>query len=195
MYSLLLKLKKNLFSIIICIFLFLLLFFSKTNLIASKNGLILWATCIVPSLFPFFVAIELLNNTTIPNLFGKIFSKFMNPIFNVPGEGAYAFVMGVICGYPTGAKIIGDFYSNNFCTKSEAERMLAFTNNSGPLFVLGTVGVTFFGNTEIGFLLLITHLLSAVTVGITFGIISRFFRYKIYSYQHKAQFSYLQKIK
>ena len=52
--------------------------------------------------------------------------------------------------------------------------MLSFTNNSGPLFIIGTVGVTLFGNSTIGFLLLITHILACITVGILLGIIDRF---------------------
>ena len=47
-------------------------------------------------------------------------------------------------------------------TKEEAERMLAFSNNSGPLFILGTVGITLFANSTIGFLLLITHILAFI---------------------------------
>lgn len=172
------RLRQNIIPLFICLFIILLLMFSKTSLIASKDGLILWATCIVPTLFPFFVATELLNSTNIPTYIGKVFSKFMKPLFNVPGEGAYAFIMGVICGYPTGAKIVSNFYNSNIFTKSEAERLLAFTNNSGPLFIIGTVGVSFFGNTEIGFLLLITHLLSSIIIGFLFGLISRYLDFK-----------------
>lgn len=178
MYNFFIKIKRNIIPLFICVFIILLLTFSKTNLIASKNGLILWATCIVPSLFPFFVATELLNSTNIPTYIGRIFSKFMRPLFNVPGEGAYAFIMGIICGYPTGAKIVSNFYNNNIFTKTEAERLLAFTNNSGPLFIVGTVGASFFGNTEIGFLLLFTHLLSSIIVGIFFGLISRYMDFR-----------------
>lgn len=178
MYNFLIKIKQNIIPLFICLFIILLLTFSKTNLVASKNGLILWATCIVPSLFPFFVAAELLNSTNIPTYIGKLFSKFMKPLFNVPGEGAYAFIMGIICGYPTGAKIVSNFYNTNVFTKSEAERLLAFTNNSGPLFIISTVGVSFFGNTEIGLLLLFTHLLSSIIVGILFGLISRYIDFK-----------------
>ncbi len=63
----------------------------------------------------------------------------MKPIFNVPGIGAYAFIMGIISGYPVGAKIVTEFRKNGECSKAEAERLLAFTNNSGPLFIIGTV--------------------------------------------------------
>ena len=63
----------------------------------------------------------------------------MRPLFNVPGESAYAFIMGLISGYPVGAKIVTDLRKTNLCSKDEGERMLCFTNNSGPLFIIGTV--------------------------------------------------------
>lgn len=65
------------------------------------------------------------------------------------GVGAYAFIMGIISGYPVGAKIVTEFRKNGDCSKAEAERLLAFTNNSGPLFIIGTIGVSMFGNTLI----------------------------------------------
>ena len=76
--------------------------------------------------------------------------------------------MGIISGYPVGAKIISTFRNNNLCTKEEGERLITFTNNSGPLFILGTVGISMFCDTCIGILLLITHLLSCFTVAFIF---------------------------
>ena len=95
----------------------------------------------------------------------------MRPLFNVPGEGAFAFLMGLISGYPVGAKIVSNFMEQGIVTKQEAERLLAFTNNSGPLFIIGTVGITLFGSTTIGLLLFVTHILACITV----GIVLRFF--------------------
>lgn len=171
-----LLLKRNSFTIIFGLFLIFLILFSKNNLTATKEGLTLWSTCVIPSLFPFFIATELLNYTNIASMFGKFLSKFMKPIFNIPGEGAYAFIMGIISGYPVGAKIVTEFYLNGICTKNEAERMLAFTNNSGPLFIIGTVGILLFGNSTIGILLFITHILSSITVGCILGICSRIYK-------------------
>lgn len=168
--------RKNILTIFFSFFMIFLILFSKNNLSAAKDGLALWASCVVPSLFPFFIATELLNYTNIANIFGKIFSFIMKPLFNIPGEGSYAFVMGIISGYPIGAKIVTNFYSNGICTKNEAERMLAFTNNSGPLFIIGTVGILLFGNTTIGILLFITHLLSSISVGIVLGVGSRIYK-------------------
>ena len=100
----------------------------------------------------------------------------MKPLFNVSGKGAFPFIMGIISGYPTGAKIVSDFRKNNICTKVECERLLAYTNNSGPLFIIGTVGSSLFLSTEIGILLLITHIFGTLTVGIIF----RFYKNNYY---------------
>ena len=162
------KLKKYILPVTFLLFTITLIMFSKSNIIAVKSGLDLWINNIVPSLFPFFIAVDLLNNTFLPRLVGKLFHKVMKPLFNVPGIGAYALFMGIISGYPVGAKIVTDLRNNNLCTKEEAERLITFTNNSSPLFILGTVGITLFNDTSIGILLLITHILACFTVAFIF---------------------------
>lgn len=162
------SIRRNILSIVLVLFTISLVIFSRSNLESAKIGLALWANNVVPSLFPFFIATELLSHTNVVSIIGRYFNKFMKPIFNVPGEGAFAFIMGIISGYPTGAKIVVDLREKGICTKTEAERLLAFTNNSGPLFILGTVGVSLFGNTSIGLLLLISHILAGFTVGFLF---------------------------
>ena len=161
-------LKKNFSAILFLIFTLCILFFSKNNLIAVKSGLALWATSVVPSLFPFFVSTELLMHTNIIKILSFFLTPMMKPLFNIRGEGSFAFIMGIISGYPVGAKIATNFREKNICSKEECERLLSFTNNSGPLFIIGTVGILMFKNTTIGILLFITHLLSCVTVGIIF---------------------------
>ena len=76
--------------------------------------------------------------------------------------------MGIISGYPMGAKIVSNLKSQGIFTNEEAERLLAFTNNSGPLFIIGTIGIGLFKNTTIGILLFITHILACLTVAFLF---------------------------
>ena len=168
MKVLFINIKKNVISIMFFLFTICLIIFSKSNIQAVKNSLNIWFNNIIPSLFPFFIATELLNHTNIPRIIGNMFNKIMRPIFNVPGIGAYALIMGIISGYPVGAKIVTNFRNQNLCTKEEAERLITFTNNSGPLFILGTVGITLFYDSSIGLLLLFTHILACITVGIIF---------------------------
>ena len=162
------KLKNLIIPFLFILFAISLILFSSSNLLAARNGLELWANSVIPSLFPFFVATELLSYTPFINIVGKYVNKFMKPLFNVRGEGSFAFIMGIISGYPVGAKIACNLRNSNICTKEECERLLAFTNNSGPLFIIGTVGIGMFGNSTIGVLLLITHILACISVGIVF---------------------------
>ena len=162
------KLKRNFIPLLFFVFMLCLIFFSKSNIIAVKGSLNIWINNVVPSLFPFFIATELLNNTNIPKQIGYMFNKIMKPLFNVPGVGAYSLFMGIVSGYPVGAKIVTNFRNNNLCTKEEAERLITFTNNSGPLFILGTVGISLFYDSSIGILLLFTHILACLSVGIIF---------------------------
>lgn len=168
MKVLFINIKRNIIPIMFLLFTICLIIFSKSNIQAVKKSLNIWFNNVIPSLFPFFIATELLNHTNIPKVFGNIFNKIMRPIFNVPGIGAYALIMGIISGYPIGAKIVTNFRNQNLCTKEEAERLITFTNNSGPLFILGTVGITLFYDSTIGLLLLFTHILASITVGIIF---------------------------
>ena len=189
-----LSLKRNILPFILVLFTICLVIFSNSNLVATKNGLKLWATCVVPSLFPFFVITNLLSHTKVVNTIGKLLDKCMRPIFNVPGVGGFAFVMGLISGYPVGAKIVADFREKGLVTKDEGERLLAFTNNSGPLFILSSVGIALFGDTKTGLLLLVTHILSCITVGILLAKFSKKSEIEN-SYDTKKNFGHSSKLK
>ena len=163
------KLKRNFLPLIFLLFTVCLLLFSKSNLPAIKSGLALWANSVVPSLFPFFVATELLMHTNLISQLGIIFHRYMNPLFHVRGEGAFAFIMGMISGYPVGAKIVCNLESSGKISKAEAERLLAFSNNSGPLFIIGTVGISLLSDKNLGLLLLIIHIIASISVGILYS--------------------------
>ena len=165
--------KKIIITTIFVGFLISLVIFSNNTIIAAKEGLLLWANCVVPAVFPFCIAVELLNYTELAHILGKLLNGLMRPLFNVPGIASYALIMGIISSSPIGATITYDLYENNLITKNEAERILAFTNNTGPLFIVGTTGTLLFGSKLIGYLLLLTHILACLTVGIILGITSR----------------------
>ena len=69
---------------------------------------------------------------------------------------------------PVGAKTAIALYEKGSCTKTEAERLLSFCNNSGPAFILGAVGAGIFGGTAVGWLLYFAHVLASLTVGLLF---------------------------
>lgn len=162
------SIRKYFFTVLFLLFTLSLILFSASNLEAAQNGLKLWANSVLPTLFPFFIATELLCKTNFVQILGKFLNQFMKPVFNVPGESAIAIIMGMISGYPVGAKVVCNLYENKICSKSEAERLIAFTNNSGPIFILGSVGVSLLGDVRMGQILLISHILASLLVGFIF---------------------------
>lgn len=133
------NLKRNTFTLIFMVFTVFLILFSENNLIAAQNGFSLFTNNILPALFPFFIATEILYKTNFKFILGKLFSKISKPLFNVPGQATCALILGMISGYPIGAKMVVNLKRDKLITSSEAERLIAYTNNSGPLFIISSV--------------------------------------------------------
>lgn len=135
---------------------------------AAKSGLELCANVIIPSLFPFFVLSSLCVELGLIDALGRLLEPVMRPLFRVSGACSAAFALGVIGGYPVGARTAIALYEKKYCTRDEAERLLAFCNNSGPAFVLGVVGAAVFESSRIGLMLYLTHVCASVIVGVLF---------------------------
>ena len=134
----------------------------------AKNGLILCFNVIVPSLFPFFVLSSLIVDLGLAAYLGRALEGLMRPLFRVSGSCSAAVVLGFIGGYPVGARTALQLYQQGLCSKAEAERLLAFCNNSGPAFIFGVVGAGVFGNSRVGLMLYLTHTLASLFVGLLF---------------------------
>ena len=133
---------------------------------ASIRGLNMWWEVVFPSLLPFFITAELLLAFGVVRFVGVLFEPIMRPVFNVPGSGSFAWLMGMASGYPTGAKISVHLRENNQLSRIEAERLVSFTNASSPLFIFGAVSVGFYHDAKLGVLLAICHYLGNTLVGI-----------------------------
>ena len=117
-----------------------LMLYPQDSMSAAREGLKLCYNVIIPSLFPFFVLSALVVDLGVAGYIGRALEGLMRPLFNVPGACASAFVLGFVGGYPVGARTALSLYQKGMCTKTEAERLLSFCNNSGPAFILGVVG-------------------------------------------------------
>lgn len=152
------------------LFILALILFSETSVNAALKGIRLWLDIVFPSLFPFFVASEILNSTGFVRTAGILLEPVMRPLFKVPGCGSFALAMGITSGYPVGARITCSLLENGDISKPEAERLLAFTNNSGPLFIVGAVATGMYGIPSLGLFLLACHIAAAFAVGILLGL-------------------------
>ena len=133
---------------------------------AAAGGIAMCLGVVLPSLFPFFICSKILVKNGFAVRVSKPLHFLMRPFFNVPGCGAFAFVIGILSGCPVGAKTVTEMYEKSMCTHTEAQRLLCFCNNSGPLFILGSVAAGMLGFEQVGGVLYASHVLSAVLVGL-----------------------------
>ena len=139
----------------------------------ASDAIDLCLEMIVPTLFPFFICSGILIYSGFCELLAKAFQFCMYPLFRISPVGSSAFILGIVSGYALGAVTAGELYANNYISKTEAERLLAFCNNSGPLFILGSVGIAIYSNIKYGIALYVAHILAALTVGILFRFYGR----------------------
>lgn len=145
-----------------------LLLWPEQAVAAARDGLRLCGNVIVPSLFPFFVLSSLVVELGLSRYLGRLFQRFMVPLFRVNGVCASALALGFVGGYPVGARTAIALYRSGQCTKTETERLLAFCNNSGPAFIFGVVGAGIFRSGPVGLLLYLTHVAASLAVGLLF---------------------------
>ncbi|SCY85111.1 sporulation integral membrane protein YlbJ [Alkaliphilus peptidifermentans] len=159
------------YLIVLIIFLLVIaiIIYPDESVNAAYIGLMTWFSIVLPALLPFFIGSELLIGLGVVKFIGILLEPIMRPLFNVPGEGSFAFAMSITSGYPVGAKIVTKLRSDNVLTPYEAQRLVSFCSTSGPLFIMGAVGVGMFQSSEIGIFLAICHYLGAITVGLLFS--------------------------
>ena len=135
---------------------------------AVAEALGLCAASVIPALFPFLVVSSLLLACGLGDAAAGAFSGFMTPLFRLPGCAASPLLLGLIGGYPIGARTAAQLYRQGSLSKSEASRLLTFCNNSSPVFLLSVLGQGVFGSFRAGLYLWLIHVGSALLTGLLF---------------------------
>jgi len=160
------SLKSNrIYSIFIIIF--MIIFVTNPNLYmqSTLKGLTVWFYNVIPALLPFFIATRLLISLDISNI--KFLDKISAKLFKV-NTNSKIFLLSLLSGYPVGAKLICSAYENGDISLKNAKKMMSYCSVSGPMFIIGTIGVGIFKSVKIGYILLISHILGAIINGIVF---------------------------
>jgi hypothetical protein len=89
-------------------------------------------------------------------------------LYRLPGSAGSALLLGLVGGYPIGARTAAELHKKGLLTAGEAERLLGFCNNSNPVFLISVLGGGVFGNPRTGVFLWLVHVLSALLTGCFF---------------------------
>lgn len=164
--------KKTSNILMICLLLTIIVFMiTRSNKVIESVtfSISIWKDNLFPTLFPFFVVSNLLMNYGFVDLIGSFLSYPMQKLFNLPGCCGFVLASSLFSGFPSGAKYTTDLVTNNKITKTQAESLLTFTHYSNPLFILGMIGTILLNNQKIAYLILISHIISGILVGMIFS--------------------------
>ena len=149
-----------------CFLIYSLLRYPSAMLAASAEGIQIWLTKVFPSLFPFLAACGILLRIGAAERMGRLLCPLTKLLFGLDGIAAFPFFLGILSGYPMGAKITAQLYEKKYLSLDTVQHILVFSNNPGPLFLISTIGTGFFGMPVFGYLLLAASFCGAVTTGI-----------------------------
>ena len=102
------------------LFIGFLLFCPEAAISGSKYGCSLWICELIPTLLPFFIAL---------NFFRLQLKK--------ASEHPAFLLLGLLCGYPAGADLVSKQYEKGLLTTDKAYFYLGFVNNPSPMFIMG----------------------------------------------------------
>ena len=131
--------KKTILTLLISGFMFFILLHAEKAKELASLGLHTWFGQLIPSLLPFMILSGLLIRLNLISFFCKPFRIILKPLFRMNDACIYVLVTGFLCGFPMGAKNITDLYHNGQLDQNEAEFLLAFTNNIGPVYFFSFV--------------------------------------------------------
>lgn len=153
------------------IFLLILIIFTlfKYNYILQKSvidGVTIWLTKVFPTLFIMFILNDLIINLDILNSVNRFINPIFNKIFNTTGNSSNVFLLSIFSGTPTSAFIIKEMLNNNNITLEDANKLIAFTYFSNPLFLYTILSLSF--NKYIVIKIILIHYLSNIIIGLIF---------------------------
>ena len=135
---------------------------------AAGEALALCAGTVIPALFPFLAVSGLVMALGLGEWLSPALRGLMGPLYRLPGTAAAPLVLGLLGGYPIGARTAAELYREGQLTRDEAQRLLTFCNNANPAFFLSVLGAGVFGSVRIGVRLWLIHVASALLTGLVF---------------------------
>ena len=132
---------KILFPLSIFIIILCLLVSPERYSVVALNGALVWATILLPTLFPFMFFSRLFSSFDFIESISRKIDKLTKKIFNIPGDGVYIYLLSILCGYPIGAKLTHDLFFDGRINSGEANRIMALASNCGPMFIIGSVAI------------------------------------------------------
>lgn len=167
---------ENLGSILLCLaltaFAAALIVCPERYVNCCLEGFALWAECVLPSLFPFMAVNLLFIKTGLADRASLPLVRVTRAL-NMPSSAAVCFILSICSGYPAGSRIISEFHEAGALSPRDCDKLAPLCSTSGPLFIIGSVGLKMFGDKALGFKLLAAHAVAVIAVSLVRCLLSK----------------------
>jgi sporulation integral membrane protein YlbJ len=158
---------KNIVITIACTLLILQIIIApKVCIDAAIAGSLLFFYKVFPSLFSFLVVSNIMLSYDGVYIYSKFLGGALCRPLKLPSSCSFVLIVSILCGYPLGAKYASDIYERKIIDFPTYERLLNIASNASPLFILGSIGISMLKNPYIGYMLLLSNLLSCLIMGL-----------------------------
>ncbi|MDR2525773.1 MAG: hypothetical protein LBC83_06290 [Oscillospiraceae bacterium] len=164
------------FGCVACIV--LLVLYSPAAAAGAREGLLICGQVVLPTLFPFFVlsalfATLLQRKATLRSSTARLHGlRVMERLFRQPAAAAGVLLIGLLGGYPMGAKAAAQLFERSLLTRRQAQCLQLFCFNAGPAFLIGVVGSALLGSREAGLLAFASLSLASLALGLGSRLLS-----------------------
>ena len=116
----------------------------------AQRAMRLWCASVAPALFPFLALMPMLTGPEACAAYNAALSRFMRPLFGLPGAAAPAVVAGMITGSPGGALAVRRIAAGSGMERGDARRVALALSGVSPAYLILGVGQGLYGSMALG---------------------------------------------
>ncbi|MBQ6143329.1 MAG: hypothetical protein IJI84_02405 [Clostridia bacterium] len=146
----------------------------------AAQGINFCLEMLIPSLFIFMFLAAFIVNSGISRKLQKTLSPITKFLFYLPGCTAPVIILSLIGGYPVGARGAKTLFLKKEINEEQLNRLMSFSVNAGPAFIINIVGKILTKNYLFGQILFFTQILFSFFISLTCGLISKIKKRKFY---------------
>lgn len=132
----------------------------------ALQGLLYCGNILIPSLFPFMVLSSFAVKSGLSDFIGKLLAPLTKRIFHIEGCAGAIILIGLVGGFPVGAKGVTTLYDEKRLNLESAQAVVMFLVGGGPGFIVAVIGNALYQDVLTGLILWGCQLAAQIFLGI-----------------------------
>ena len=132
----------------------------------ALQGLLYCGNILIPSLFPFMVLSSFAVKSGLSDIIGNILAHITKKIFHIEGCAGAIILIGLVGGFPVGAKGVTTLYDEKRLKLESAQAVTMFLVGGGPGFIVAVIGNALYRDIFTGLILWGCQLVTQFFLGI-----------------------------